>query len=352
MRKRSKWSIALSSLFILMSSSTAFAYENAPQDNNIQRIVVFGDSLSDTGKMFKKMKGYLPAAPNYYHGRFSNGPVWTDLVGGLLDKRLPMVNEAEGGATAYDYNQESSNPKYDVINNLNYEVKQFEENHQFSPNDLVIIWLGANDYLAYRWNNDNDADRALNAIFSQVGYLSSKGVKHIMLVNVPDLGTSPQARQAGIVNQESHISQYHNQRLQQIASSIYDPNKVKVFDVAEQFKDILSYPQDYGLQDTTSPCFDGGYFWKPFSKRVDRPLNLRARRSTTEALTPAQQRKIAANPVLRYTTAEYVGDFINSYSPSSCQGHLFWDQVHPTKQVHRIIASKMADFINSEFLTN
>lgn len=348
-----KWSVAAASLLMLFSVNSVQAKDiDGSQDSqNIDRIVVFGDSLSDTGKMFKKMKGYLPAAPNYYHGRFSNGPVWADLVGGLLNKRLPLINEAEGGATAFDYNKESKNPTYDVINNLNYEVKQFEEKNKFSPNDLVIIWLGANDYLAYGWNKEKSADNALNAIFSEIGHLSAQGVKHIMLVNLPDLGTSPEARADGIAREESYISHYHNKRLSEIVTSIYDPNKVKIFDIASQFDDILAYPQDYGIQDTTESCFEGGYFWKPFSKRVDQPLQLNVKRSSP-VISDAKKRKIAANPVLRYTSAEYVGYYIASYTPTTCQGHLFWDKVHPTKQVHRIIASKMADFINTQYLEN
>ena len=35
---------------------------------------MFGDSLSDTGKMYDKMRGYLPSSPPYHQGRFSNGP--------------------------------------------------------------------------------------------------------------------------------------------------------------------------------------------------------------------------------------------------------------------------------------
>ncbi len=44
------------------------------------RIVMFGDSLSDTGKMYGKMRGYLPSSPPYYQGRFSNGPVWLERL--------------------------------------------------------------------------------------------------------------------------------------------------------------------------------------------------------------------------------------------------------------------------------
>ena len=344
-----KWSVTATSLLMLFTANFAQAqnYQNDQDNQEINRIVIFGDSLSDTGKMFKKMKGYLPAAPNYYQGRFSNGPVWTDLIGGLLNKKLVMVNEAEGGATAFDHNKDSKNPTYDVINNLNYEVQQFESKDHFKPDDLVVIWLGANDYLAYHWNTEKDANHVLDSIFSKIGELSVKGTKHIMLVNLPDLGTSPQARIDGITREETKISKYHNQRLSEIVASIYDPSKVKVFDIASQFEDIMTYPQDYGIQDTVESCFEGGYWWKPFAKKIDRPTQFH---SIQRSLSPSQERAIAANPILNQASKEYADTFTSSYMHTTCTGHLFWDKVHPTKEVHRILASKMADFINNQYL--
>ncbi len=87
-----KWFVCLLGLFAL----TVQAADSRPA---FSRIVMFGDSLSDTGKMYSKMRGYLPSSPPYYQGRFSNGPVWLEQ----LTQQFPgltIANEAEGGATA------------------------------------------------------------------------------------------------------------------------------------------------------------------------------------------------------------------------------------------------------------
>ena len=45
------------------------------------RLVVFGDSLSDNGNLYAATGGTTPTSPPYYQGRFSNGPVFTELLG-------------------------------------------------------------------------------------------------------------------------------------------------------------------------------------------------------------------------------------------------------------------------------
>jgi outer membrane lipase/esterase len=46
-------------------------------------LYVFGDSYCDVGNLFLATGG-AEAAPPYYNGRFSNGPIWLDHVAGFL----------------------------------------------------------------------------------------------------------------------------------------------------------------------------------------------------------------------------------------------------------------------------
>ena len=68
------------------------------------RLVVFGDSLSDNGNLYAVTGGTQPLSPPYYQGRFSNGPVFTELLGfnaGRYTAGAPVtgsVNYAFGGA--------------------------------------------------------------------------------------------------------------------------------------------------------------------------------------------------------------------------------------------------------------
>jgi len=65
-------------LAALVVAACAFAGSATAQDYD--RLVVFGDSLSDNGNLFLATGGAQPPAP-YYQGRFSSGPVFTELLG-------------------------------------------------------------------------------------------------------------------------------------------------------------------------------------------------------------------------------------------------------------------------------
>ena len=62
-------------------------------------VVVFGDSLSDTGNLFAATGGTNPIPP-YFNGRFSNGPVWVETLAASLG--LP-VNPSLLGGTNYAF---------------------------------------------------------------------------------------------------------------------------------------------------------------------------------------------------------------------------------------------------------
>ncbi|MDK2413159.1 putative Ig domain-containing protein, partial [Aphanizomenon sp. PH219] len=52
-------------------------FSDADAINPYKNLVIFGDSLSDTGNAYKASGNTFPAPPNY-QGRFSNGLVWVD----------------------------------------------------------------------------------------------------------------------------------------------------------------------------------------------------------------------------------------------------------------------------------
>ena len=144
-----KWLLCLLGLFAL----TAHAAETRPPS----RIVMFGDSPPIPARCTTKMRGLPPLQPAYHRGRFSNGPVWLEQPTGHF--RASPSQRGGRGATAVAYKKISWNPKYQVINNLDCRGDPVPKKDGLKPDDLVILWVGASDYLAYGWNTEQDAKR-------------------------------------------------------------------------------------------------------------------------------------------------------------------------------------------------
>ncbi|KAJ1966419.1 hypothetical protein H4R35_006982, partial [Dimargaris xerosporica] len=86
------------------AQSTAPQAPTAHTKYNIDYIYVFGDSLSDTGNLFKELQGIYPP-PEYYTdhqgtvGRFTNGKAWPDHLQDMLHPNVQVKSYAHGGAT-------------------------------------------------------------------------------------------------------------------------------------------------------------------------------------------------------------------------------------------------------------
>ncbi|APJ02888.1 SGNH/GDSL hydrolase family protein [Silvanigrella aquatica] len=197
-------------------------------DNNksaIKQIVVFGDSLSDTGnlKRWTKVMPYFP----FWFGRFSDGFIWNDYLNKLTN--IPILNFSYGGAKT-----EGSNNFYvkdytdyilssgrnivtgsskDYINNYinNYLTANSYQTKTYNitrPKDtLYIIWIGANDYISTLTTEQFTEDffdypdsiggsntvskRAVDNIIDQIEILQQRGAYHFLVLNLPDFGKTP-----------------------------------------------------------------------------------------------------------------------------------------------------------------
>ncbi|MFM5687306.1 SGNH/GDSL hydrolase family protein, partial [Aeromonas caviae] len=231
-------------------------------------------------------------------------------------------------------------PKYQVINNLDYEIDQFLKKDKFRPDDLVVIWVGANDYLAYGWNTERDADRVIDTIRLASNRLVLNGAQQILLFNIPDLGQTPSARSMKVVEKVRHVASYHNQRLQNLTRELAPLGIVKLFEVDKQFDEMVRDPQLFGLSDTEHACYDGGYMWKPFSGSA-------AEVAPAPALSLSERVAIAGNPILAQAVVSPQAK--RSAAALNCDEHMFWDQVHPTKTVHTALSQRVADFIDRNY---
>lgn len=273
------------------------ALDLAPQ-RVVERMVSFGDSLSDKGNSLNDFSWQFPQRHGWFHGRFSNGRVWTEHLADTAG--LTLYNWAIGGA-------ETDHARF-VINSLDEQVKSFDTyTRTVSGYDisrtLFTVLIGANDFMNDGRTDINSVSDVMMRQQKALVRLGKLGAKRILLLNLPDISTTPSYRMRSDMDRlliHDKVRLY-NEGLPAMARWISAETgaDVRVVDMAGAFKELLDEPARFGIANTTQSC-----------------LNLPE--DTFLNYFREQNRRVECRP------DEYV----------------FWDHVHPTTRVHRLIAER------------
>ncbi|AXE93469.1 SGNH/GDSL hydrolase family protein [Paraburkholderia sp. DD10] len=198
------------------------------------QIVSFGDSLSDVGTYAPVIQG------SFGGGRFTTNPgeVWTQKVAEYYGDTLsaaalggfgqPLVNTsgygyAQGGARVVDPNgpghAAAGQPSYAQATTVPVvtQVQNYLSAHgSFNSNQLVLVNGGANDIFvqlsaltaaiqtdiaggmdaqtAVLKETQNTLVPVAVALAQQVGVILQNGATHVVVANVPDIGSTPLAQ--------------------------------------------------------------------------------------------------------------------------------------------------------------
>ncbi len=251
------------------SSHDEFLRVRSTQGSNPSlRVVVFGDSLSDTGRHFELYDS--PLTPPSFGGRYSDGPVWIEyLVKALGLGSNQWINHSVGGAAS---GRDNSGSHEDAPGLLD-EIDQFlaDSPHlRVDTNALYVLWIGANDFAI--WNQtkafkttspDVLIEGLLTNVRTAVETLVSRGAKHFLIPNLPDLGRIPMIQNSGdafAMPAASLGTLGFNLSLAAMLSDLqakYRSNQVDFvqFDVFSLFDRVLSRPADFGLTDVRNACW-------------------------------------------------------------------------------------------------
>lgn len=165
----------------------------------IQEIVVFGDSLSDTGNLYVETGGTFPASPPYDAGRFSNGLVWVEYLAMALNlEEVPIpsnwggTNYAWGGAETGEGLSAHGTP------NIGEQINSFLKHNHPKDNQLFILWAGANDFHSVDENTSfpSPGDIVANIIehIRTLALASPDETLRFMIPNLPPLGQTARAQ--------------------------------------------------------------------------------------------------------------------------------------------------------------
>jgi phospholipase/lecithinase/hemolysin len=233
-------------------------------------LVVFGDSYCDVGNLFLATGG-AEAAPPYYNGRFSNGPIWVDHVAGFL--RVPLTpsilkgtDYAFGGAWVTEPESVTGVPS--VLEQVESYLSQHKG--KADPNALYILEGGGNDIL----DTTTGTPEALGLHIAEgLAYnellLREAGAKHFVIPDLFNVGLLPAA--AGNVSFATKASTVANQSLDELLAfeQLLEGIHIVRMNVFSLLNAVVTDPTHFGFTDITHPCLAPGvcadpdhtFFW-------------------------------------------------------------------------------------------
>lgn len=240
-------------------------------------LTIFGDSLSDPGNLFALTEFTFPPSPFYFEGQFSNGPVWAKyMVDDLGFTTTQVQNFAIAGATTGRTN--GLTPVLGVpLPGLLDEIDVYLNSLNGSPADadsLYVVWAGANDL--FNLPSDQAAIPAFLAesvqnITTAIAQLAEKGAKTFLVPNLPNLGLTPRALTDGTSTEATALSSFFNAGLANALDALENNPLTEIdiisVDIFGLTTDILGNPTEFDFVNVTDPLInpvsfnDPGFFW-------------------------------------------------------------------------------------------
>lgn len=217
----------------------------------VNKIYVFGDSLSDVGAVFRATGGMYPPSPTYFQGRYSNGRVWVEYLADRLHLNSSQINNfAYGGATTVS-------DRNSLVPGLLTQVQSFTQKHrQTLPNALYVLWAGANDYL----QGTSSATVPVENVTLAIASIANIGAKNILVANLPDLGQLPATRNSVNSARLSALTSAHNQSLRRslkLLSQQYPNLQIVTLDANTLYREAITNPAAFGFTNVQNACLSG-----------------------------------------------------------------------------------------------
>jgi phospholipase/lecithinase/hemolysin len=265
--------------------TTLAAYSQAaPPTPEFTSIVVFGDSLSDTGNIahltYDEYGVRIPGpVADYTDGRFTDGfdtlpparlysGVWIEQLADSIPSKPEVKNSLDGG-TNYAYGFATTGTGSSVVafgpgntlsvkvENIGQQITDYLATHpKITPRTLFVVWGGANDLINATSEND-----VINAGLNQtlnIQRLIDAGATQFIVPNLPPLGLIPRFNgSAATSTAATEASALYNQVLGIGVSSILEFNTTKhlhiaQLDVFSLFNNIVAAPGTFSFANVTA----------------------------------------------------------------------------------------------------
>ena len=299
---------------------------------SLSNLFVFGDSLSDSGNAGLLTGGLFTPSP-FVGNRASNGPVAVEHLWKLFNPGDNSFQPSLSGGTNYAIlgattgkknNLEVNNPPGPQLNpafadkGSNWQLNRFNTAHptssSFNPEtSLFLLWLFPNDVFYCRntlnlstgscasVGTSSGADPtptnltgvpalAVSNLITSIDTLADAGARNFLVVNSPDLGSTPAFRGTGNQQLMTLLSGEYNTALENQLNTLASAKPqldIELFQLDDALNSLIADPSDYGLSNVTDACFTGS--------------------------------AVCSDP----------------------SSYLFWDNLHPTTRTHEILAQQL-----------
>lgn len=259
-----------------LTLAAGLAVAGAASAQTYNRLVVFGDSLSDNGNLFAVSGGTQPPSPIYFQGRFSNGPVFTELLGfnaGRYAAGAPVtgsINYAFGGSRT----DTVATPGPGMRTQLQLYTGA---GGTFGANDLVSVLGGANN-IFQRLTTFSALPPGDPQLLNPTGYvgptalaaagdinfivndIATRGAGTILVSNLPKLSLTPQFRGTTAAPLADYAITTFNGSLSTqlfVTAAARTGSNIILMDLYKIGDSIAADPTAFGVTNVTQPCFNG-----------------------------------------------------------------------------------------------
>lgn len=272
------------------------------------KVYIFGASESDSGNIYALTGGTTPPSPPYAQ-RYSNGPVAVEYMAQTLGIPLTYsqnpaagnqsLNFAIGGSLTDTRNNVAAlGNGYGIQNQVNeFQTRVTSGAVSFNPaTTLFLIIGGGNDILRIGFFGGNPVTvvpNAASSISSEVQTLVGLGAAHVAVSTINNIGTLPVAQPTRAA-QYGQLTQDLNTAYQSLASSLAGSLSADIFALERGaiLDNIIANFRSFGFTNATDTCVANGV--------------------------------VCANP----------------------DQYVFWDSVHVTTAVHRLVGEQLAGLVS------
>lgn len=227
-------------------------------------------------------------------------------------------NYNEGGLTAYDYSWVINSISTWTLSSFKYfctclilatlsgkRAELLKDDQETKPSNkhkaetLVIEWSGANDFILANAKPSLDAaKKAVQARVDNFKELIKNGYLNFVWFNLPNIALTPryQAKSEEERNLAEKCTKEFNAELEKAYAELvlnYPQCTIEIFNVNKIFARIYDNPEEYGL----------------------------SKEKRTQAYTKSDA-------------------FLNQTGVSPAKGYMFWDDVHPSADMHALLAQQ------------